>query len=64
VKIGDLVRYCNDGRLGLVVSEVFEQRPKWEDEHPAVHVLTSHSHTGEEGTWTWLLKEIEVVSES
>ena len=65
MNIGDLVRYCsdpNDGRLGIVMSEVFDNRPTWEDEYPAVHVLTRHQHTGEEGMWTWLLEDIEVVS--
>ena len=65
MKIGDLVRYCadpNDGRLGIVMSEVYDLRPKWHDVYPAVQVLTRHQHTGEEGTWTWQLEDIEVVS--
>ncbi len=67
MKIGDLVRYCadpNDNRLGIVMSAVFDSRPTWEDEYPAVHVLTRHEHTNEEGTWTWLLEDIEVLSEN
>ena len=67
MRIGDLVRYCsdsNDGRLGIVMSEVFDMRPTWEDDHPAVWVLTRHSHSGEEGEWTWLLEDIEVLSEN
>ena len=64
MKIGDLVRYCDDGRLGIVMSDVFDQRPNWELPHLAVWVLTRHGHTGEEGVWTWLLEEIEVLSES
>ena len=67
MKVGDLVRYCadsDDGRLGIVMSEVFDMRPTWEDEYPGVDVLTRHQHTGEEGMWTWQLKEIEVVSEA
>ena len=64
MKIGDLVTWRNDGRLGIVMSEVFDQRPKWKDEHPAVQVRTRHGHTGEQGTWTWLLEDIEVVSEN
>ena len=67
MKIGDLVRYCadsDDGRLGIVMSEVFDTRPHWEDAHLAVHVLTRHSHSGEEGEWTWLLEDIEVLSEN
>ena len=67
MKIGDLVRYCadsNDGRLGIVISEVFDFRPTWEGEYPAVHVLTRHEHSGEEGTWTWQLADIEILSEA
>ena len=72
MRIGDLVRRHQldpagrdlDRRLGIVMSEVFDMRPTWEDEHPAVHVLTRHSHSGEEGTWTWLLEDIEVLSEN
>jgi len=67
VNIGDLVRYCadpNDGRLGIVMSEVFDMRPDWEDEHPAVWVLTRHGHTGEEGEWAWQLADIEILSEA
>jgi len=67
VKIGDLVRYCadrDDGRLGIVISEVYDMRPDWEDAHLAVQVLTRHQHTGEEGTWTWQLQDIEILSEA
>jgi hypothetical protein len=67
MKIGDLVRYCsdpNDGRLGIVISEVFDMRPNWEDPHLAVQVLTRHQHSGEEGTWTWQLEDIRIVSEA
>ena len=65
MKIGDLVRYCadcNDRRLGIVTSEVFDMRPDWGDAHIAVQVLARHQHTGEEGMWTWQLEDIEVVS--
>jgi len=41
---------------------VFDMRPDWEDTHLAVQVLTRHQHTGEEGTWTWQLEDVEVVS--
>ena len=64
MKIGDLVRYCDDRRLGIVISEVYDMRPDWEDAHLAVQVRTRHGLTGEEGVWTWLLEEIEVLSES
>ena len=72
MRIGDLVRRHqldpagrdSDKRLGIVMSEVFDMRPTWEDEHPAVWVLTRHSHSGEEGEWTWLLEDIEVLSEN
>ena len=67
MKVGDLVRYCadpNDGRLGIVISEVFDNRPTWEGEYPAVHVLPRHQHTGEEGTWTWQLADIEILREA
>jgi len=67
MKIGDLVRYCadrDDGRLGIVISEVYDMRPNWEDPHLAVQVLTRHQHTGEEGTWTWQLEDIRIVSEA
>jgi len=63
--VGDLVRYCadpTDGRLGIVVSEVFDMRPQWLDVYPAVEVRTKHEHTGEEGVWMWMLDDIEVVS--
>ena len=63
--IGDLVRYCtdpDDGRLGIVISEVFDIRPQWLDVYPAVEVRTKHEHTGEEGVWMWMLDDIEVVS--
>ena len=63
MKVGDLVMKRGDSRLGIVMSEVFDQRPKWEDEYPAVQVRTRHYHTGEEGIWTWLLEDIEVLSE-
>ena len=70
VRIGDLVRRHqldpagrdSDKRLGIVMSEVFDMRPTWEAEYPGVDVLTRHQHTGEEGTWTWQLEDIEVVS--
>ena len=67
MRIGDLVRYCadsDDGRLGIVMSEVFDTRPKWHAEYPGVDVLTRHQHTGEEGTYMWMLEDIEVVSEN
>ena len=64
MKIGDLVRYCDDRRLGIVISEVYDMRPDWEDAHLAVQVLTRHGLSGEEGTWTWLLENIEVLSEN
>ncbi len=67
MRIGDLVRYCsdsNDGRLGLVVSEIFDTRPDWHDFYPAVDVLTRHQHTGEEGRYVWMLEDIEVLSEN
>ena len=63
--VGDLVRYCadpTDGRLGIVVSEVFDMRPQWLDVYPAVEVRTKHEHTGEKGVWMWMLEDIEVVS--
>jgi len=62
MKIGDLVTYREDGRLGIVMSETFDMRPKWLDVYPAVEVLTRHNHSGEEGTWIWMLEDIEVVS--
>jgi hypothetical protein len=62
VNIGDLVQWKGE-RLGIVVSEVFDMRPKWKDYHPAVQVRTKHGRTGEEGTWLWLLEDIEVLSE-
>ena len=62
MKPGDLLMWRNE-RLGIVVSEVFDQRPKWKDYHPAVQVHTKHGLTGEVGTWTWLLEDIEVFSE-
>ena len=67
MKIGDLVRYYadpDDGRLGIVISEVYDMRPDWEDAHLAVQVLARHQHTGEEGTWTWQLQDIEILSEA
>ena len=63
MKIGDLLMWRNE-RLGIVVSEVFDMRPKWKDEHPAVQVHTTHGRSGEVGTWTWLLEDIEVISET
>ena len=66
LKVGDLVRYCsdpNDGRLGIVISEVFDMRPKWLDVYPAVEVRTKHEHTGEEGVWMWMLDDLEVLGE-
>jgi hypothetical protein len=62
MKIGDLVMYRDNGLLGVVMSEVFDFRPKWHAEYPAVEVVTRHAHTGEEGVWTWLLEDIKVVS--
>ena len=60
---GDLVLWRKE-RLGLVMSKVFDFRPKWKDEHPAVRVLT---HRGlpphDRGFWTWLLEDIEVINE-
>ena len=67
MKIGDLVRYCSDpshGRLGIVMSEVFDMRPDWHDFYPAVDVLTRHQNTGEEGRYVWMLEDIEVLSEN
>ena len=61
-KVGDLVQFRDDQRLGIVVSEVFDMRPTWSDYHPAVEVRTKHEHTGEEGVWMWMLDDIEVVS--
>ena len=63
MKIGDLVQHKKT-RLGIVVSEVFDMRPKWTDEHPAVQVHATHGLSGEWGTWLWLLEDIEVISES
>jgi hypothetical protein len=63
VKVGDIVLWRKE-RLGIVMSEVFDQRPKWKDEHPAVRVLTKHGLTSERGFWTWLLEDIEVISEA
>jgi len=64
MKPGDLVQWHKE-RLGLVVSEIFDMRPKWKDEHPAVRVLTRHGHPPHDvGFWTWLLEDIEVISES
>ena len=61
--VGDLVRWRGE-RLGIVMSEVFDMRPAWKDEHPAVRVRTRHGLSGEEGTWLWLLEDIEVISAS
>ena len=65
VNVGDLVRYCdpNDGRLGIVISEVFYMLPKWLDVYTAVEVRTKHAHTGEEGVWMLMLDYIEVLVE-
>jgi hypothetical protein len=63
VKLGDLVKWRGE-RYGLISSEVFDQRPNWKDEHPAVRVWTCHGLTNELGTWTWLLEDIEVISET
>ena len=62
MKVGDLVQWRKE-RLGIVISDVFDQRPTWKDEHPAVQVHTKHGLTGEVGTWTWLLEDIETISE-
>ena len=59
----DIVRWRKEG-LGIVMSEVFDMRPKWKDDHPAVTVLTKHGLTGERGFWMWLLEDVEVISES
>ena len=65
MKIGDLVTWRNDGRLGIVMSEVFDMRPKWKDEHPAVHVQTRHALApDEEGLYIWLLEDIVVLNEN
>ena len=64
MKTGDLVTWRGDGRLGIVMSEMFDMRPKWKDEHPAVLVRTRHSRSHDEGIWTWLLEDIEVLSEN
>ena len=63
LKVGDLVQFRDDQRLGIVVSEVFDIRPQWLDVYPAVEVRTKHEHTGEEGVWMWMLEDIEVLSE-
>ena len=64
MKYGDLVRWRKE-RLGLVVSEIFDMRPGWQDEHPAVQVLTRHGLPPHDlGLWLWLLEDIEVISES
>ena len=63
MKIGDLVQWRKE-RLGIVVSEIFDMRPKWKDEHPAIEAHTKHGLTGEVGTWLWLLEDIEVISET
>ena len=66
MNIGDLVRYCadcDDRRLGIVVSEVFDTRPKWHAEYPAVQVRARHAlEPDEEGIYIWQLEDIEVVS--
>ena len=61
MKIGDLVQYRGE-RVGVVVSEVFDMRPTWNESHPAVQVRTQHGLTGEDGVWGWLLEDIKVVS--
>ena len=63
LKVGDLVTRNEDGRLGIVISEVFDMRPKWLDVYPAVEVRTKHEHTGEEGVWMWMLDDLEVLGE-
>ena len=63
MKLGDLVRR-EDERLGIVMSEVFDFRPSWEDEYPAVKVWTRHAHTNDLIFACWLLEDIEVISES
>ena len=62
LKVGDLVQHQGE-RLGIVISEVFDMRPRWEDSYPAVEVRTKHEHTGEEGVWMWMLDDIEVLGE-
>ena len=62
LKVGDLVQHQGE-RLGIVISEVFDFRPTWEDYHPAVEVRTKHGLTGEEGVWMWLLEDIEVLGQ-
>jgi len=63
MKIGDLVTIHDDGRLGIVVSEVFDFRPKWLEEYPAVHVRARHALApDEESIYIWQLKDIKVVS--
>ena len=63
LKVGDLVQFRDDQRLGIVVSEVFDMRPTWSDFHPAVHVRTRHGlPPHDEGVWTWLLEDIKVMS--
>ena len=67
MKIGDLVSWrsqIKDSRLGVVISEVFDFRPEWPDEYPAVEVLTVHGSTQEEGVYIWQLEHIESVSEA
>ena len=64
LKVGDLVQFRDDQRLGIVVSEVFDMRPTWSDFHPAVHVRTRHGlPPHDEGVWTWLFEDIEVLSQ-
>ena len=63
MNIGDLVMDCEDGRLGIVVSGVFDFRPSWKDKYPAVSVRTPHGRSPhDEGIWVWQLKDIEIVS--
>ncbi|HIC23679.1 MAG TPA: hypothetical protein EYO84_09655 [Planctomycetes bacterium] len=64
MKPGDLVQWRNE-RIGIVVSEIFDMRPTWKDEHPAVMVWTQHGHPPyNQGKWMWLLEDIEVLSEA
>jgi len=62
-KIGDLVQH-QDNRIGIVLSEVFDFRPTWEDVYPAVLVRTRHGlPPHDEGDWIWQLEDIEVLGE-
>jgi len=64
MKAGSLVQWRKE-RLGIVVSEVFDMRPTWKEEHPAVRVFTHHAQSPHDrGFWTWLLEDIEVINEA